>query len=67
MDDRAFEHWAGDDLERDVCPALAKAGELHAYEHDGFWKWMDTFKEAMELSALAEKSTARNGKPPWLR
>jgi glucose-1-phosphate cytidylyltransferase len=67
MDDRVFAHWAGDDLERDVCPALAKAGELHAYEHDGFWKWMDTFKEAMELSAVAEESTSRNGKPPWLR
>jgi glucose-1-phosphate cytidylyltransferase len=67
MDSRVFDHWEGDDLEREVCPALAKAGELFAYEHDGFWKWMDTFKEALELSEIAEKSTAANGGPPWLR
>lgn len=67
MEDRVFEMWEGDDLERDVCPALAKAGELFAYEHEGFWKWMDTFKEAVELSAIAEETTAREGKPPWLR
>lgn len=67
MDTRVFDLWEGDDLEREVCPTLAKAGELFIYEHDGFWKWMDTFKEAMELSAIAEESTARGGKPPWLR
>ncbi len=67
MDQRVFENWEGDDLERDVCPALAKAGELFAYEHDGFWKWMDTFKEAMELSEIAEKAIAKKGKPPWQR
>ncbi len=67
MDEAVFDHWEGDDLERDVCPALAKAGELFAYEHDGFWKWMDTFKEAMELSAIAETEVAANGEPPWLR
>ncbi len=66
MDSRVFDYWEGDDLERDVCPALAKAGELFAYEHDGFWKWMDTFKEAMELSELAERTVADHGKPPWL-
>jgi glucose-1-phosphate cytidylyltransferase len=67
MDERVFEHWKGDDLERDVCPALAGAGELYAYEHYGFWKWMDTYKEALDLSALAEASTADKGRPPWLR
>ncbi|MGH2760935.1 MAG: sugar phosphate nucleotidyltransferase [Actinomycetota bacterium] len=67
MDEGVFDHWEGDDLERDVCPALAKAGELFAYEHDGFWKWMDTFKEAMELSGVAESEVAEHGRPPWLR
>ena len=66
MDDAVFEMWEGDDLERDVCPALTKAGELFAYEHDGFWKWMDTFKEALELSALAEETVAKKGRLPWL-
>lgn len=67
MDERVFEHWAGEDLERDVCPALAKTGELYAYEHDGFWKWMDTYKEAIDLSTIAERAHAEGRKPPWLR
>lgn len=67
MDDRVFDHWVGDDLERDVSPALAKAGALYAYEHDGFWKWMDTYKEAIDLSALAERAISEGGRPPWIR
>lgn len=67
MDDSVFGHWAGDDLERDVCPALTKAGELFAYEHDGFWKWMDTYKEAIDLSNIVELSQAEGREPPWLR
>lgn len=54
--------WHGDDLERDVLPSLASAGELYAYRHDGFWRSMDTYKDALELSALAAE-----GSPPWMR
>jgi glucose-1-phosphate cytidylyltransferase len=57
---RAFDQWAGEDLERDVLPALGSAGELYAWVHEGFWKSMDTYKDALELSALAEGTT-----PPW--
>jgi glucose-1-phosphate cytidylyltransferase len=57
----AFEHWAGEDLERDVLPALGAAGTLYARAHDGFWKSMDTHKDALELNALCEE-----GNPPWL-
>ena len=61
--DRAAESfWTGEDLERDVLPALAAAGELYAYRHDGFWRSMDTYKDALELSALAAE-----GRPPWMR
>lgn len=60
VDERAFELWAGDDLERDVLPALADAGELYAYRHSGFWRSMDTYKDALELSALW-----REGGGPW--
>jgi len=61
FDDTVFEHWAGDDLEREVLPALAEAGELYAYRHAGFWRSMDTYKDALELSALV------NGEdPPWM-
>jgi glucose-1-phosphate cytidylyltransferase len=57
----AFDHWAGEDLERDVLPALAAAGELYAYQHRGFWKSMDTYKDALELSALADSEQGA----PW--
>ena len=67
MDAGVFDHWAGPDLEKDVCPALAKEGELYAYQHDGFWRWMDTYKETIELSALAAEGVDKDGKPPWLR
>lgn len=52
--------WAGNDLEREVLPALAAAGELYAYRHEGFWRSLDTYKDALELSALAAE-----GRPPW--
>lgn len=57
---RAFDLWDGDDLEREVLPAMAAAGELYAYRHLGFWRSMDTYKDALELSALC-----REGDGPW--
>ena len=60
IEDRAFEHFAGDDLERDVLPALAEAGELYVYQHAGFWRSMDTYKDALELTALCAE-----GDGPW--
>jgi glucose-1-phosphate cytidylyltransferase len=57
----AFDHWAGDDLEKEALPALAASGELYAYRHQGFWKSMDTYKDALELSALCVE-----GGEPWL-
>ena len=63
LDERAFDRWAGDDLERDVLPALGEAGELYAFRHAGFWKSLDTYKDALELTALCET----RGAPPWNR
>jgi glucose-1-phosphate cytidylyltransferase len=60
IDERAFSHFDGDDLEREVLPALAAAGELYAYQHAGFWRSMDTYKDALELSALCAE-----GDGPW--
>jgi len=62
FDRRVFDLWQGEDLERDVLPALGAAGELYAYRHAGFWKSMDTYKDALELSALA-----KDGRRPWDR
>ncbi len=47
-------------LEADVLPALAARGELSAYQHDGFWQCMDTYREMLMLNrAWAE------GHAPW--
>jgi glucose-1-phosphate cytidylyltransferase len=64
FDRRVFDLWPPDgaDLEVDVLPAFAAAGELFAYEHRGFWKSMDTYKDGLELTALCESGT-----PPWER
>ena len=62
FDQAAFDHWAGEDLERDVLPALGAAGELYAYQHHGFWKSMDTYKDALDLTSLVVE-----GKGPWTR
>jgi len=61
FDQRARHHFTGDDLERQFLPALAAAGELGAYRHDGFWRSMDTYKDALELTSLCGP-----GGPPWL-
>jgi len=66
MDDEVFDHWAGSDLEREVLPSLARAGRLYAYRHQGFWKSMDTYKDALELTTLAI-ATEQEGRFPWLR
>jgi len=61
MDRRVFDHFSGPDLERDVLPALGHAGELYAFRHQGFWKSMDTYKDAQELANLARCGA------PWAR
>jgi glucose-1-phosphate cytidylyltransferase len=62
FDRRALDRWHGEDLEREVLPSLGAAGELYAYRHHGFWKSMDTYKDALDLTALAVE-----GRVPWAR
>ncbi len=61
FDRRVFDLWDGEDLEREVLPRLAARGELFAFHHHGFWKSMDTYKEAVDLAEMC-----RPGPPPWL-
>ena len=65
MDGSVFEGWAGD-LEDDVLPALAQAHKLYAYRHHGFWMSMDTYKDSIDLDAIARRSLEEHGNPPWL-
>ncbi len=39
-------------LERETMTRLADEGQLMMYRHEGFWRSMDTFKEAQELDAI---------------
>jgi glucose-1-phosphate cytidylyltransferase len=39
-------------LERAPLEALAEAGRLQAYRHTGFWRCMDTYKDAVALNDL---------------
>ncbi len=52
---------AGEDvvLEQEPLQRLAADGQLAVYEHTGFWRAMDTFKDAQEMNALWERET------PW--
>lgn len=49
-------------LEREPLASLAEIGQLAAYQHDGFWKPMDTLRERDELEAMWNA-----GDPPWIR
>ena len=52
----------GDDCiwEREPLEALAKSGELSAFEHSGFWQPMDTLRDKVHLEELWQSGTA-----PW--
>ncbi len=47
------------DLERETLPRLASEGELMMYRHIGFWRSMDTFKDALALDTIWRESA------PW--
>lgn len=46
-------------LERETLPRLVADGQLMMYRHAGFWRSMDTFKEALELDTIWRESA------PW--
>jgi glucose-1-phosphate cytidylyltransferase len=61
MEPRALDAIGTDDvLERRPLEALADAGELAAYRHDGFWDCMDTYKDTLLLNELWDL-----GRAPW--
>jgi glucose-1-phosphate cytidylyltransferase len=51
----------GGDLVADGCGTLAKQGRLFGYQHAGYWKPADTFKERAELDAAYQR-----GDRPWM-
>ena len=57
-----FDYLGGDDciFEREPLERLAAEGQLMAYEHDGFFHAMDTYRDYQHLNALWRSGTA-----PW--
>jgi glucose-1-phosphate cytidylyltransferase len=66
LEPKVLEYFEGVDepFETGVLPLLTKKSELMAYEHNGFWKPMDTLREKLELTKLATEFSSQ--KPPWL-
>ena len=62
LEQSVFDDWAGEDLERDVLPALAQAGDLYVYRHPGSWMSVDTHKDLLEMQRLAREGEHA----PWL-
>ncbi len=57
-----FNYLGGDHemLEREPMQRLLEHQQIHAYQHTGFWKPMDTLRDCQELNRLWENGTA-----PW--
>lgn len=47
-------------LEREPLERLAAGGQLRAFRHEGFWKCLDTYKDAVELADVWSQ-----GRAPW--
>ena len=59
----AFKNLSNDpdlSLENDVLSNLSERGDLAAFEHDGFWQCMDTYREMLALNDIWAQGNA-----PW--
>jgi len=53
IENRIFERLESNSvLEREPLVSLAAEGELIAFQHPGFWKCMDTYKDSVEMNEL---------------
>lgn len=64
LDRKVCDYITGDACcwEKQSMRNLAKANQLRAYKHQGFWQSMDTVKDAMYLESLWP-----NGNAPWMK
>lgn len=62
MDKEVFDHWDGTNFEKDILPKLAEKGLVYAYQHDGFFRSMDTYKDQQEIEAMCQQDNM-----PWKR
>lgn len=55
FDKTVFDHWKGNNLEKEVFPELTRKKMVHAYRNDGFFKSMDTYKDQQDLEEMFQK------------
>ena len=62
LEPEIFDYIEGDNTfwEREPLENLSKDGQLIAYEHNGFWRCMDTLRDKRELEELW-----KSGNPSW--
>jgi glucose-1-phosphate cytidylyltransferase len=56
-----FDHWKGENLEREVLPHLIEKQLVYSYRHAGFFKSVDSYKDVIEFEELMQ-----NGRQPWI-
>lgn len=61
FDKKVFDHWQGENLEREVFPHLIEEGLAYTYRHNGFFKSVDNYKDIIEFEELL-----KDGAKPWL-
>ena len=52
FDHSVFDHWEGENLERDVLPSLCSKGLAYTCHSDAFFKSMDTYKDQQDIEEL---------------
>lgn len=60
MNREVFNFWNGSNLENEVYPKLVEMNKLYTYNHDGFFKSMDTYKDQQELEAMLSEGSIGN-------
>lgn len=62
LEPNIFDYLHSDDDAFEGSPLieLARAGELNAYQHNGFWQAMDTLRDKNQLESMW-----KSGNPPW--
>jgi glucose-1-phosphate cytidylyltransferase len=60
FDSEVFDHWHGQNLEREVLANLIDKGLVYTYRHNGFFKSVDSYKDIMDFEDML-----RDGSIPW--
>lgn len=61
FDTEVFNHWEGENLEKEVIPNLIKKGLGFSYRHRGFFKSADSYQDIVDFEELM----GDDGSVPW--